>query len=74
MRPWKWCKDNDAIRRVAAVQRTSLVDLYLILQGRQNWKEMLTGDGIHLAPAGQEEIARIIQRGIEPLLTGLITD
>ena len=64
---------NEIVRRVAVGQGTSLVDVYRILESRDDWERMLVGDGVHLTAAGQQVVADIAQRAIDPTLTRLIT-
>ena len=63
---------NNVTRRVATRQQARLVDLYLTLQGRDDWPRMLVGDGVHLRAAGQQIVAESILRVAEPLVARLL--
>jgi len=64
---------NEIIRQVAARQRTHVIDLYRLLENRDDWEQMLANDGVHLTAAGQRMVADLVQCAIEPILTHLVT-
>ena len=64
---------NAITRRVAEEQHTSQVDLCRTLDSRDDWEEMLVGDGVHLTPSGQQVVASTLLCTLDPLISSLFT-